>query len=104
MDLVLFIKNWRLFGGSSASIRRIKICLDKAKEILQDSFLNTRILITETTFYSVRFQYQCHKRDHVHHVDLMPCNDLLGPSPTRGELGSFVQKTVFSDDNHTRIC
>ena len=83
--MVLFVEDYPLFGGSPASIRRLTSCLNDIKERLQNSLLATRILINGSTSHSLRFQYQCVKNDHVHHIDLMPCNDLLGPTPSSGK-------------------
>lgn len=94
LDMVLFIEDYPLFGGTPASIKRLRSCLEQIKRILQNSLLSTRILISETTPRSLRFQYQCFNNNHVHHVDLMPCNDLLGASPSTGTSISKKRKTV----------
>lgn len=72
------------------------------KSCLQQSDLSTQMLITQTTKFSLRLQYRCYNNKHIHHIDILPCLDLLGHTPTFGTLaklynvfGVFDSFTVY---------
>ncbi|CAK8695465.1 unnamed protein product [Clavelina lepadiformis] len=91
LDMVMFLEGMPLFGGDRASANRLAVCIRRVKTALQRSLLATRILVSEETNHALRFQYKCYNDDHIHHVDLLPCNDLLGQAPTTEDKNAIFE-------------
>lgn len=89
IDMVLNVKEGQFINDSGFDAATMSRFLNMVKDMLQNSLLSTKILVTEVTPLALRFQYSCYEDNHLHHIDLLPCNDFLGATPTKSKLQKF---------------
>ncbi|XP_018673481.2 2'-5'-oligoadenylate synthase 1 [Ciona intestinalis] len=92
IDMVVFVENFSLVEGTALCSLNMVQFIEDLKKRLQNSLLATRVLMSDVTPLALRFQWKCVKNDHIHHVDVLPCNDLLGPSPTQEDKKAIYRR------------
>nr|XP_014432653.2 2'-5'-oligoadenylate synthase 3-like isoform X2 [Pelodiscus sinensis] len=95
IDVVLFSK---AFENLEDCKKKLPEVIDDLGKRLKKSSWSSRIMMAKRTQLSLRFHFKCHRNHHIHSFDIMPCYDILGPTPSTGIKQSFYRKLYLCND------